>query len=823
MSEEDQTQETQLSPYLRRIHRIQTSTRAFSAIFVLLKALVLGFLALSVWALISPQSYMEQIALAIVTFVATLVAGRHPKEKLVQAKDLLLSLEMENPEQRVSAFSLNEPEYGATAQASDWASTLETWIDKFEAEHRKRGLAMLSSLVAPLLIATMAYSLNPPSLSRAFEQVKLVVSRIGQGAKLSVKQGYVGEEKLPETMDLKTSKPLNLQLSEPNLIEITYTLAKDTNAPQIILKRPATSQAEDAQDLTYQTFQMSAVNDVSQEASLNQSFKLQFAVDETVEIYVSNISTSKPVALLQVAKLPVPVVALSTTANIKEIWPDDSPLPLMIKANAQNPLQAIRLVIRIGKRVNQELVSRVMAEDVNDVETDYRLLLEPYMQDDIADVEIVAEAIDRAIPAPLVGRSNPIFLRVASAYGRYRQALQTLGTLKQQLDAKVANQTPKIDDEAIETMDKALEEAKSSPFFDGLDRVQLFDFAAKTKDLAKAPDMEKLIGLSTELNQFLFEHEILNDRERDRDFFVAARSLSRLIEKEPQDRAIPVERVTERISKFLESRRERWKLRVGFLAKNQQPKSWPKVQNDKPFLNAMSKISKLSASFSLANQSESLSTLSKSVASYKQWIQELEAKEDEARRQQDENRQKGIANARNQIRELQKRQGKISSYLDKAVEKQPDQLALNWPSNRMEQNTNIDGAKKLEGQLRQLSPMASLRIEAALKSMRETVDTGNKNEFNEAESFSDLAGRLLRQADSAAQKSQSKRQGRGNRRRIAGDNYFGQSVVGGDIEISREYEVDPRFRENILDSIRRSNLHEENKELLEDYLRKVVR
>ena len=40
------------------------------------------------------------------------------------------------------------------------------------------------------------------------------------------------------------------------------------------------------------------------------------------------------------------------------------------------------------------------------------------------------------------------------------------------------------------------------------------------------------------LDDFLFEHEILDDRERDRDFFVATRALTRLVEKKPSKRLV---------------------------------------------------------------------------------------------------------------------------------------------------------------------------------------------------------------------------------------------------------------------------------------------
>ena len=45
--------------------------------------------------------------------------------------------------------------------------------------------------------------------------------------------------------------------------------------------------------------------------------------------------------------------------------------------------------------------------------------------------------------------------------------------------------------------------------------------------------------------------------------------------------------------------------------------------------------------------------------------------------------------------------------------------------------------------MRSLSPIAAERIQAAVKSMEITLESGNKEAFVQAESASDMAGRLL--------------------------------------------------------------------------------
>jgi len=80
--------------------------------------------------------------------------------------------------------------------------------------------------------------------------------------------------------------------------------------------------------------------------------------------------------------------------------------------------------------------------------------------------------------------------------------------------------------------------------------------------------------------------------------------------------------------------------------------------------------------------------------------------------------------------------------------------------------------------------------------MEFTVTAGEGLKWVESESAADLAGRLLRDADKAANKSQ-KQPGRGRRRRSGGDEYHGTSI-GGQVEIKSDYQVDPRYREHIL-------------------------
>ena len=127
--------------------------------------------------------------------------------------------------------------------------------------------------------------------------------------------------------------------------------------------------------------------------------------------------------------------------------------------------------------------------------------------------------------------------------------------------------------------------------------------------------------------------------------------------------------------------------------------------------------------------------------------------------------------------------------------------------------------------MQMMAPEAAERVMGAAQAMNVTMSEGDKSNFVRAESAADLAGRLLRQAQSKAQQRRSQGgQGRQRkRRRVSGDNYFGRAVMGGDVAIQRTYEVDKRYREAILNEIRSSDVTPEDKKLLDKYLRETVR
>ena len=249
---------------------------------------------------------------------------------------------------------------------------------------------------------------------------------------------------------------------------------------------------------------------------------------------------------------------------------------------------------------------------------------------------------------------------------------------------------------------------------------------------------------------------------------------------------------------------------------------WVEIKNKQPFISALNQVQKNTRQETQNNQTASLTTLSTSVSRYRQFINDLEALEDKKREQRDQARQQGLADAQDELRNLQKEQGKISELLDQALTQKREDLEQKWPIARFKEKSNVSETKKLEQKMKMLAPEAAYRIAYAAESMDQTLTHGDSQDYVQAESAADLAGRLLRQAlkESQGQGQNSKPR---KRRHVSGDNYYGQSVFGGDIEIKSDYRVDHRYREDVLDGAKEESYDKDEQILLDRYLREVIR
>ena len=486
-------------------------------------------------------------------------------------------------------------------------------------------------------------------------------------------------------------------------------------------------------------------------------------------------------------------------------------------------MQLIQLEITVQNKTYTELINTISAPDVTAYKKDYQLLLEKYIDRDYAQVRIIATALDRSLPRPLLGKSQPIILNTVSAYGRYQDSLKTIYELKKVFDVMRENRQTEVTRETSDLARKAFEQSKETPFFDYRDRSTLQAFVKQIDRMQeKTPDFLSILNLAQNITNFLLEHELIDDRERDRDFFVAARSLSRILSEPKNQRQTDPKEVSDRIVSFLKDRQDRWQKRVSRLHNPDSLKLWPQISKGDYFTKIYPKL--LQEDKKSPKQSNALSILSRSVEKYREWITELEIAEDKTESRARENRRQGLVSAQKSLVKLQKKQGVVSSQLDKAATKSPNQLKNQWPITRLHQNSTLSEAKQLEAKLRALAPLAAERMRAAVQAMGSTITRGNDKNYTQAETSADLAGRLLRQTQKdARQAARSQTSRRGRRRRVSGNNYYGQAIHGGDIDIERNYKVDSRYRREILEEVYEPSENPDNRLLLDGYLRQIVR
>ena len=816
-----------LKSTLAELNRIRQAAATIGLIVRFVRAALLMCVMFSLWSLIQPEHEWEKYVLAVIAFALGLFLHVRKHASKIHEGDLLMALDMEYAEDTLhSPFQLRDA-YLTQAIQREWSPRLGRYVADQKRFERGWLWREILTLPLPLICLVSILVLSPGVITGAIENVSSVVVHLTSSATLKVLEG-ASSPKDKSSFSLKSGRTAKIDLMGKNMVEITVVAGKDDQTPHVELRRKGSSASGDGVDLL-QSFQLARgkTGGDEQGESATLTYSLLFAIEEDADLYLSAVSKSDPVATVTVRRVPVPKVHLELSTSVTDAWPDDMPLGLQVDVNAEAPLEWVRLSIKTPERTQTELVANVVAADKKSLTTDYELVLESYLDEDIETVEIVAQALDRSLPMPLLGESSPpVIIQVASAYGRYRLTLRTLSDIRGMLDEAVGQSPLKVDAKATELSAKARQQANQSPYFDGLDRFQINQFLNQLADLQRQPTTDQLIEVSGNLGRFLFEHEVLDDQERDRDFFVAARTLSRLLEEPREKRGVAIASVTERIKTFLDERYQRWVLRVERLGENFVPTLWPEIKK-RSFWQDMETITRLDQLKGNTGSREALAVLSQSVSLYRRWIEELANLEEKARQKRESERQQGLADARNILKLIQKTQEGVSKGLYKADERRSE-VEKAWPTVRMDQNNNIKAASSLELKLRALSPTAGDRIAYAVKSMKMVVDRGQEDEFVVAESASDMAARLLHQAESAARKAQQQEERqRGSRRRVSGDKYYGNQVIGGQVEIRHEYEVSRMYREDILDDVQKfREQHPDNRQydgLLDDYLRAIVR
>ena len=770
-----------LNKKIQHFNRIKFTAYVVGLLLHLIASVFAAVLVGALAQVLHAPSPLVHTLLCVLIFVITLGCFRR-RDRKITSTSLLLTLDCNYASTTPAPYAMLSDDVASKT----WQIPLRQWqrkIVRFETQRLFSAAGRVALLLSACVAVAWSGDLSPQQLLPAYRYVAVLAP---QQAMLTVLPTRARRFKL------QADSPSQVAISQHELALIELVNTALTQNPVL---------------------QLRAAGEVWQEVQLRPQhtesglYAVTLSIDRSSTLHINSVAAGAALASISVDTARTPQLKLTAQQKINNPHSDEVPLLLSISATADAPLASIKLLITTKEGTFEELVNTIVTTRYEHT-TAYSFVPESYMESDFATLELVAAATDRN---STTGYSAPLLINTISAWGRYQRTLEKLKEVKTMLDEKLTQpHTGMAMAEINQTMRKAVAVANTSPFFDALDRVTI---ASLLSELEANKDLQRRreLALALEkLNEFLLEHEILNDRERDRDFFIAARHLAWIIARGDRD----VTRYVERLDSFLVKRRERWQLRVAALPTARQPPRWREIEAHEPFRKGLAPLPALEP----IPARDELTAL---VGAYREWLSELEAAEDAHYKQLVQQAQQVLNTAREELRAMQQRQTRISTYLDKAAQRNTEELQQGWATTRMRQNTNISAAKPLVQQLQAVSPLAAQRLQNAVQAMQSTVGSGEAQEFVVAESHADLAGRLLRHTRAATRQRLPVRRPR--RRKISGDRYHGQPVIGGYIELQRDYRVNKRYREDILEAIRHSNLLEKHRNLLDAYLRRVIR
>jgi len=378
-----------LESAVRKINRVKRQSRTFAKLIKIARAFVLGAMTTSIWGMVRQGEESEQLYLGFFVFLISIIASSKKQNDItVYPASLALSLEIKHGVNHDHALSTSSP---SNPLPHDWQNAVKKEISETVSFERSRLFALATGCLIPLLITAITIPNATPSFQLMFKEVSNVVALLNRGATLKIIQGSSdGSDGLVQKPhQLSPSSPARIELLAQNLVEVTVTGGGFENAsPVVELRNWTDEQQGDANgedkigetpgptnDTIFQTFQMSPVRNLGSQAGEPARYTISFAINERVRIFIPAIDKNRHVAEVTVKQLPVPKVTLSLLSAPEDPWPDDQPLSLQINVKAENPLQIVRLLIKSGSRVSNELVANVLNEDMKELSTEYRLIL----------------------------------------------------------------------------------------------------------------------------------------------------------------------------------------------------------------------------------------------------------------------------------------------------------------------------------------------------------------------------------------------------------------------------------------------------------------
>lgn len=594
----------------------------------------------------------------------------------------------------------------------------------------------------------------------------------------------------------------------------------------------------------YQSFVTETLSEtsISEDKKSQSSYEhLSFRAAKNSALFVEAISKTKPVAFISLGSPSVPEVGLLWNGAPSESISDHETISLRLSAVSPYPLVRLNLVIQTQRGEFVETVTRILAVDQLSIVHNFPTVLAPYITGDEEHIHLYGEAIAMDQTQELIGRSEPLALTVVSSYGRYQR---TLAALKETRSLTLSWQNASSAERLEELKILIKSESAATPFFHSQDRRVMAEITSMMV-ASQMANSDFRRDLTHQITEFLELHEAIDDRERDRDFFVAARAYSR---KASGDKEPSLSDDGRRIKEFLQVREARWldrakKLQAligessfleenaSVLAESSFSKRWDRLHQ---------KVMEKGRSAELGTE-EGLEELAAMVAEYRQWLSKLESAESLAKENHRLVRSQSLMKASKALKDLQVKQERIAARLDplgmsssaspKDGEQRQDQeaqegQASQWPDIKADQIAAAKQGEEIQKMLQSVKNLSTDRLDQAASAMTEVVESGDQSDFERAEIMADRASRLLREGRQEARKQQQsgRQRDQNPRKSPMGDGFYGPSIV--DLQTEREHVVDDTFRGAVLRQLRQSSGDEESQEdpaVQRRYLREVLR
>ena len=722
-------------------------------------------------------------------------------------------------------------------QRAEMASLWQQEHVRLRRVYRKANLKRLWVLVLGGLLLTVMVSVFSAEIYRSSRHALSWLPGWRYPNTLTIKAGLV-DVSLPSHFEIHpSSSPIEIQVLPGNRLHLKVRSAPHLGELAVVLTQRkleglGASFEEEKMVQSFRT-QKRWLREGSSFAQVLH--ELSFRVEGDVSLWIPSLSRTEPLARVSIAQQSLPQVGLvlQNPGGLKDPWSDEELLSFKVAVASEEPLKELRWVIQTSHREYRAAIVKVLAKDQKRVVRSSSLNLAPYMRGEKEHMHIVAEAVAQGPEGRLlVGRSDPVEVTVISAYGRYQRTLEMLTEVRQKLwQWNEGEGLEKEDQEqVISKMQESYGESLETPFFDQRDR----GFLLKLSESSKQAEFMKSAGLRqdllSELHSFLEEHESLNDRQRDRDFFVASRALAQMLRS--GSKLEEHQSSVQRMADFLEERRQRWASRITKVAAIHLPQNSSEIIENKHFekrwegLEEHLKTEKsVKASEKEVSRGNALSDLSEITTEYRKWMESLEKAEDRHLSEMNKKHMRSLYQAQQQLRGIQKNQDQIASLLDQPSEQNQDALKGQWPQTQQKQNHNLSQSSQLLEELKKIPYLSSSRVEAATQAMGYVLQTGKQGDFLHAEEFADLASRLLResqqQMSQQRQKRSQQKRGSSSRKRVSGDNYFGQGVVY--VPLKQSHEVAKKYRGDVLSDLGVLPEDQRDRAVMQRYLREMVR